>query len=280
MEFEVWLRRWKITMTSEDLSDRTIEARCQVVHQILTDTGTDPTRLTPFEIAEWIATKGAPATRHTYFCHLNARFRFLVRHDARVDNPMDKLSAPKRKPGIPRPIHIDDLNKVLAYKHLRKVTRDKILLGALAGLRVHEIAKISSKDIDFTSGRLHVIGKGKKAAIIPLPPDLLEIARGYPPSGYWFPSPIAGHIDGRSVSRAIRHAFRAVGVSASAHQLRHFYATTLVEEGVNLRIVQSLLRHESLNTTAIYTRVSPEQQRLAVGHLPSLKRGGTMLRQE
>lgn len=69
---------------------------------------------------------------------------------------------------------------------------------------------------------------------------------------------------------AISHAFAQVGVQATAHQLRHFYATELLASGADIRIVQTLMRHENLSTTAIYTKVSEEQQRAALAGLPSI----------
>lgn len=268
-----WLNRWRVSMTAEDLSDRTVCERVRVVEQIEAQSGVGALELDPYTITMWLSDKGSVATRQTYYCHLVAWFKFLVRMDARVDNPMDKITSPRRRPSLPRPVYLHEINRVLAYPYLRQANRDRILLGALAGLRVHEIAKIHGSDIDLTEGTLHVVGKGRKAAIIPLHPDLLEMAHRYPRDDYWFPSPVhAGQpVSGRSVSDAISHAFGQVGLNATAHQLRHFYATTLVEKGVNIRIIQSLMRHENLNTTAMYAKVSPKLQRDALAHLPSFR---------
>jgi site-specific recombinase XerD len=60
-----------------------------------------------------------------------------------------------------------------------------------------------------------------------------------------------------------------LGVPGSGHQLRHWFASSLLENGVDVRVVQTLMRHASLATTAIYTRVSKTMQREALAHLPT-----------
>lgn len=140
-----------------------------------------------------------------------------------------------------------------------------VLLAALAGLRVHEIAKVRGDDFDLERGTLTVVGKGNKRATIPLHPILLDLVPTMP-AGYWFThwespdEPIAGKSCGQAISRAMARA----GVAATAHQLRHWYGTSLLESGADLRTVQELMRHESLATTQVYTRVTSERRRAAI----------------
>ena len=116
--------------------------------------------LTAYQIARWIGNKGTAATQNTYYCHLNAYYTFLVRAHLRDDNPMEMFSAPKRKVGTPRPIHPKEIIAALAHPQLTETTRDKILLAAYAGLRVHEIAKIQGRDINLRAQKIFVRGKG------------------------------------------------------------------------------------------------------------------------
>lgn len=140
-----------------------------------------------------------------------------------------------------------------------------VLLAALAGLRVHEIAKVRGDDFDLERGTLTVVGKGNKRATIPLHPILLDLVPTMP-AGYWFThwetpdEPISGKSCGQAISRAMQRA----GVEATAHQLRHWYGTSLLESGADLRTVQELMRHESLATTQVYTRVTSERRRAAI----------------
>jgi site-specific recombinase XerD len=150
----------------------------------------------------------------------------------------------------------------------RRRTRAYIQLGALAGLRVHEIAKIHGRDIDPYTGALTVVGKGGKVAVIPLHDDLLALARENPSDAYWFPSYTrAGHVSSHAVSAAIRGAMIRAGFVGKPHQLRHFYGTELVRAEVNLRVVQQLMRHESPASTAIYTDVDYDQLRDGIDRL-------------
>ena len=268
---EELFERWLIVMRAANLSYRTIEERIKRVRQAANEIGAPAHELTAYQIARWIGDKGSAATQNTYYCHLNAYYTFLVRAHLRGDNPMEMFSAPKRKVGTPRPIHPEEFIAVLAHPQLTETTRDKILLAAYAGLRVHEIAKIQGRDINLRAQKIFVRGKGSREDYIPLHPDLCELARKYP-QGYWFPSPKdpTTHVTSKRICAAISRAFERVGVQATAHQLRHYYATELLNAGTDVRVVQTLMRHASLATTAIYTKVSEEQQRKALEKLPSI----------
>src|SRR5690606_12427458 len=109
-----------------------------------------------------------------------------------------------------------------------------MLLALLAGLRVHEIAKLRGQDID--EACIVVDGKGGQLATIPTHPDLWELAQTYPRHGLWFPSPVrrgepytADHISGQVADR-----FRACGIArGSIHRLRATYGTNLLRNGAN-----------------------------------------------
>ena len=117
---------------------------------------------------------------------------------------------------------------------------------------------------------LTVTGKGSKTCTVPVHHALDGLVRSMPLSGFWFTSPTAEHISGKAVSDAVGDLMRRCGVHNTPHGLRHFYATELVRAGVNLRIVQELMRHESPATTAIYARVDMGQMRAALELLPAL----------
>lgn len=136
-----------------------------------------------------------------------------------------------------------------------------ILLAAMGGLRVHEIAKFRGEDIDVVNGIITVTGKGGATEIIPAHEAILADAGTFPLRGYWFPSyPRQGgglpHVSRTAVSKAIHDTMIRAGILGKPHQLRHWYGTTLLAEGVDMRIVQKLMRHKSVATTQIYTDVN------------------------
>lgn len=147
-----------------------------------------------------------------------------------------------------------------------------IVLAAYAGLRVHEIAKFRGEDLDAIGQVITVTGKGGKTAMIPAHPIILELAQTMPKYGYWFPAystqTMAQCITSTQVSRVIGNAMKRAGFAGKAHQLRHWYASTLLDEGVDVRVVKEMMRHESLASTEIYTRVSMKKMFEGIAALP------------
>ncbi len=258
---------WEIWQTAAGLATTTITERVRVIRAFGHDAHVQPYRAEPIHIVRWLAQDWSPATRATYHSYLRAWFGWLHTQELRADNPMVKVGAPKYPDRLPRPVQSDDLARLLASP-LRKKTRVMILLAALAGLRVHEIAKIRGEDIE--GGSLRVRGKGGRIAVVPLHPILQEVAVGMPARGWWFPanSRLPGeHVRSKSVSDVVGRAMRRAGVAGTPHSLRHSFATGLLEAGSDLRTVQELLRHRSVATTQVYTRVSDERRVEAVGRL-------------
>ncbi|MBW4032993.1 MAG: tyrosine-type recombinase/integrase, partial [Acidobacteria bacterium] len=212
----------------------------------------------------------APRSRWTYHQHLSAYCTWLIKAKLRKDNPLAEAPVPRRPAGVPRPVLNHQLERILTAAGRRR-TKTMILLAALAGLRVHEIAKLHGRDVDLEARTLRVIGKGGKDALIPMHELLVAEAQVYPRDGFWFPSYLADgatpHISRQSVSATIGAALTRAGVDATAHQLRHWYGTSLLEHGVDIRIVQELMRHSSLQSTQIYTKVSGEQRQIAIAKL-------------
>ena len=152
---------------------------------------------------------------------------------------------------------------------LKQRTRTMIILAAYAGLRAHEIAKIRGEDIDTRAGTITITGKGGRTDTLPAHALILQAAADHPRRGWWFPSPVnpGQPITAKNVGAVIAAALRRAGVNATAHQLRHRFATALLRSGADSRIVQTLMRHESLATTALYLAVDTDQQTTALNAL-------------
>ena len=135
-----------------------------------------------------------------------------------------------------------------------------------AGLRISEAVALRVRDIDSARMLLRVEnGKGGKPRFALLSPRLLEILRAYfrmvRPRGEWlFPSwRWEQHLNAASVQQACRDAVQQTGLSkhVSPHTLRHSFATHLLENGEDIRVIQALLGHERIDTTARYAAVTP-----------------------
>ena len=246
------LHTWTSTMQGQGLSDRTIAERRRVIAQLARDTGTDPAALTAPTLSSWLATLPSAATRDAYYSITRAWTRWLILAGHRDDDPTIRVPRPRLPPARPRPITDTQLATLLNLP-LRRDTRTKILLAAYAGLRIHEIAKIRSTDVDQTAGTITITGKGNRTDTLPAHPLILNLATTYPP-GYWFPSPArpGQPVAARTVGTVISRALTRAGVDASAHQLRHYFATTLLKNGADSRVVQTLIFHSS--PTSVTTR--------------------------
>ena len=257
------LDQWKLWQYARSLSQRTVTDRIATVTRMAAWNRIDPQDATATHIVTWLAEGGqwSPNTRWTYYASLTAWFAWLQKAGLRLDNPMAVIDSPRRQKGYPHPITDGELRRLLTTRmHAR--TRAMILLAAFQGLRVHEIAKIKGEHFDLIGRTLTVTGKGQVTAILPLHHRVADMAHTMP-KGFWFPGPDNGHQRRESISGTIKEAMIRADVVGSAHWLRHWFGTALVEADVDLRTVQTLMRHANLATTELYTKVS--EQRRAEG---------------
>lgn len=257
------LDTWAAKMRAEGLSEASITERVRAIGRCATFTGADPLQLTEADIVAWLGSPTlSPGSRQKYFGSARAWSLYLLRAGIRQDDPTEWLKSPRVPRRQPRPVADEGFEAVLASR-IHKRTRVMIHLMAYQGLRRHEVAKFSGDDIDRLARTVSVVGKGGVAAINPLHPVIAADAETMPRHGWWFPSyrDPAEHVRAQSVGEVVAKAMRRAGVDATGHQLRHWYGTTLLGSGVDVRIVQELMRHASLNTTALYTKVHLDQQR-------------------
>jgi integrase len=253
---------WRLAQRAQGLSARTVTERCRVVSALAAATG-DPVTVTTRAVRGWIGGQDvSTSTRATYDRYTRALFRFMVEDGIRPDDPMAKARRIRDPRMEARPVTDAHLERLL-HSRMHWRTRVMIYLCAFQGLRVHEVAKVRGADVDLLAGLLFVKGKGGVTASLPLHPLLAQAAEQMPREGYWFAAHEytgrTGHILGNSVSSQLSTAMRRAGIpGGTAHRLRHWYGTSLVANGTNLRAVQQLLRHASLQTTERYVRVEDQ----------------------
>jgi site-specific recombinase XerD len=253
------------------LSPRTVTERIRVIAQFAAESATGAAFAQPIDIVKWLGkhSEWSASTASTYYSYLRAWYSWLCVMDYRTDNPMVKIAAPRYPERVPRPISDDDLTRLLLTP-MHHRTRVMVLLAALAGLRVSEISRVRGQDADLKTPRLYVLGKGNKQAWLPLHPLLVDAALTMPRRGWWFPANArrpGDHVHGKSVSDIIGQAMRRAGARGTPHGLRHWTGSTLLDDGADLRTIQEILRHKSVSTTQIYTKVPDARRHAAVNRL-------------
>lgn len=209
-------------------------------------------------------------TRYGYLSNLGDFFSFAVREGLCGLNPAAAVVRPKLRPGLPRPMAHAKLEQVVAATATDPMLRAWVYLCALAGLRVGEIAGLDASDV--LHGEpwfLHVVGKGQKERWVPchaLVQEALE-DHGVPRHGPIFRASTGRPYSPQRVSARLCTLLDRLDISDRPHSMRHWFATETLEAGANLRVVQELLGHSSLNTTALYTKVKPTASIDAVARL-------------
>ena len=172
-----------------------------------------------------------------------------------------KVRQPLRK-RLPVPIAWEDGRRLIAALHKPSYRLWCSLMLAL-GLRIGDVLALTVQSIDSTQMIVHVIGKGNKERILPLPQILLVALRRFWRTHrhpHWlFPNRNdTAPLCEKSVRRAFTKARDSLGIpkTITPHSLRHGFATRLLENGVDIRIVQILLGHASLRSTEIYTHLT------------------------
>lgn len=206
---------------------------------------------------------------------LRSYYRFLIRENVLEDSPLALVSSPKETKKLPKFIHYEDLRRMLELPDgtpagLRDRAMMEILYGG--GLRVSELVGLELGQILFPIRSVKVMGKGKKERLVPLGQYAMAALRDYLEKGRpllvkpenddetaVFLNQRNGH---RITDRAVRDILNKYVVQmsktlkVSPHMLRHSYATHMLENGADIRIIQELLGHERLSTTQIYTHIT------------------------
>lgn len=267
------LGRWATWMRAQSWSEETVRERLNLVKRVSVSASVSATQLTADDVREFLAggTFG-DSTRRAYYLWLQSWFRWCVLDEIRDDNPTDRIPKPKAGRRQIRPLRTAHVEAMLAT-NMRARTRTMILLGAYQGFRVSEIAKVSGRDVDRLSETIRVEGKGGVVAYLPLHPIIAAESAAYDALGWWFPSRHnpTGHVRGESVTDVVGDVMRRAGVPGTPHGLRHWYATELLRQGVDIRVIQQLMRHASLATTEQYLHVEQERERAGILTLPDLR---------
>lgn len=234
-------------------------------------------------LGELDAARYARTTVNRHLSSLRGFYQWLALIGAVENNPASVLSGPKQARHLPHVLQPAEMVRLLqvhgptdATGKVREQTpsdmRDQALLEFLyaCGARISEASNLRLLDVDFSTRLVKLFGKGRKERIVPLH-DLCVVAMdrylrearpqllGSKHSEFFFVSNRGNHMSADSMRSMFKETVREAGldVRLSPHDMRHTFATDLLDGGADLRSVQEMLGHSSLSTTQIYTHLSP-----------------------
>lgn len=248
---------------------RTIKTYIACVAHFARHFGKSPELLGPEEIRQYqVYLVEQRRVSWSYFNQAVCALRFLYRHTLGRDWAVEHIPFPRQPRKLP--VVLSQGEVIRLFDAVRSLKQRAILMTAYgSGLRLSEVTHLQVSDIDSERMMIRVRqGKGQKDRYVMLSPTLLEILRLYwraeRPANWLFPSkredqPISHSV----VQRACHQAGIDAGLTkrATVRSLRHSFATHLLEAGTNIRIIQTLLGHNSVSTTQRYTYISDKTVR-------------------
>jgi integrase/recombinase XerD len=200
--------------------------------------------------------------------------RFLSRESG-LSNPAKEIPIPRVGMRLPKAISLPEIEKILAHVTVgERSTRDLALLEFLYGVgaRISEAVELNIPDLDLESELVRLRGKGSRERIVPIGSHAVAAINAYlvrgrpilsgPPTQALFLNSRGGRLSRQGAWTILKAAAARAGLShTTPHTLRHSFATHLLENGADIRVVQELLGHSSIATTQIYTLVTIERLR-------------------
>lgn len=210
-------------------------------------------------------------TKAHYLTVFNSFYKYLVFMDKIKSNPCDGIKAPKLEKKLPTYLTNEEIAKLFNIRLTKPVDyRNKAILEVMyaTGARISEVINLELNQIDFEECIIRVVGKGKKERIIPLDDVAIEALDNYinnyrpfliknETRNYVFLNKNGEKISRQMIFKILKNLANKVGITKeiSPHTLRHSFASNLLNNGADLRVIQKLLGHENLETTEIYSHL-------------------------
>lgn len=211
---------------------------------------------------------------------LRSFFDWLVAEGDRKDNPCEVVDSPKLGRYLPEVLSVDEVSAILESVDLSTWNgkRDRAILEVLygCGLRVSEAVNMLISQVYLDEGFVRIVGKGNKERIVPIGEMAVEAVRNYlvvrpEPAELKYEDILFLNKYGKNLSRVamfnlVKRQAMVAGIQKeiSPHTFRHSFATHLIENGADLRVVQEMLGHESILTTEIYTHIDSSTWQRAI----------------
>jgi site-specific recombinase XerD len=225
--------------------------------------GRGPMKLGQPEVRQWVELLEKSGVGPDRLRGHFAALKFLYTKTLGRPDVVSFLSWPKGPQPLPTVLSVEEVSRLLDSLESAK---HRVFFTTVygTGLRISEACRLQTGDVDAARGVIHVReGKGNKERLVMLDPKLLSLLREYwrqerPARPYLFTGKNGRPLDPEVARCALRRARTAAGIDkrVTPHALRHSFATHLLEDGTDLRVIQVLLGHSSLRSTTRYTRVS------------------------
>ena len=226
-------------------------------------------------LAEQRDQKKATSSISRLITSLRKFYQWLVRQNIQKLNPMLEIDSPKKHRTLPVALTVNEVNNLLEQPDTKKKLglRDRALLETLyaTGIRVSELINLKFTDLHEELKLVKIFGKGSKERLIPISevalswidsykekvrdPLILKIGKN---TDFVFLNSRGSSLTRQAVWQIIKHYCKMAGIqkNVTPHTLRHTFATHLLENGADLRVVQEILGHSDISTTQIYTNLS------------------------
>ena len=258
------------------MSPNTVASYCSDIQKFLSVSGVDADKVLPDDILQYISSLENVSERSQarLLSALRSFFDWMQIEGYMTENPCDRVDMPKLGVYLPSVLSVQEVEDIINSIDRTDWIglRDKAILEVLygCGLRVSEAVSLRISGLYLDEGFVRIIGKGNKERLIPLGDMACSAVRAYLDVR---PQPGDSDSDdllflnrfGKSFSRVsmfklIKKQALVAGINKeiSPHTFRHSFATHLVENGADLRVVQEMLGHESITTTEIYTHIETQ----------------------
>ena len=236
----------RVSLEQRGYSQNTIRARCRVIEQL-----DDVANATRDDVMRVVSRPEKLRSRKLYLMHLRQVYAELLEEGIVERDPTVGIKFPGVPKDRPRPLSQQQVERLMTEPKFR--VRAWTTLGAYAGLRASEVARVSPQHLLATDHgyALHVVGKGAKEALIPANQRVVDLLQSVAPfeGALW---PIAPS----RLSQVWSAAAAELGMPGLRfHQCRHFFGTQVLRTTGNLLVTRDLMRHNSVATTEVYAKV-------------------------
>ena len=261
MEKKEYVEKLKIELKLKGFSPLTIKNYCFFVEKFLKFSDKKVEELAEDDVKSYLASMFDTKSKSTISLAASSiKFFFSI-----LGKPMNKISLPKKDKKLPQVLNKEEVKKLLEKS---ETIKSRLMLSLLysSGLRVSELVNLKKVDLNLQDKTGWVRkGKGSKDRIFMLSESLCHELKEHcdknPEAVFLFSKDKP--LTTRNIQKIIQATAKKANIEkrVTPHTLRHSFATHLLESGVDIRIIQELLGHSSLNTTQLYTHISHEQLR-------------------